>query len=52
MGALLVKKLPASAGNMGLLPGQDDPTCRRAINPCTTTTEAVLWSLEATVTEA
>ena len=29
----MVKNLPASAGDMSLIPGLEDPTCCRAIKP-------------------
>ena len=36
----MVKKPPANAGDMGLIPGLGDPTCCRAAKPlCATTIE-------------
>ena len=29
----MVKNLPASVGDMGSVPDQEDPTCRRAAKP-------------------
>ena len=32
-GGTVVKNLPANAGDMGSIPGPEDPTCRRATKP-------------------
>ena len=37
-----VKNLPANAGDMGSISGQEDPTCCRATNLCATTIEPEL----------
>ena len=42
MGASLVKKLPANAGDTGLLPGQGRSHMPQSNYQCTTTTEPVL----------
>ena len=42
MTVLVVKNLPANAGDTGSSPGPEDPTCRRATKPVATTTEPAL----------
>ena len=32
-GGTVVRNPPASAGDMGMIPGPEDPTCRRATKP-------------------
>ena len=51
--AQVVKNSPANAGDMGLIPGQEDPTCHGATEPVchTTAAEPVLWSLGAATAE-
>ena len=52
-GGSVIKNPPANAGNMGLIPGQEDPTCHGATEPVchTTAAEPVLWSLGAATAE-
>ena len=46
----MVKNPSANAGDMGLIPGLEDPRCHGATKP-TITTELVLESLRTTATE-
>ena len=46
----MVKNQSANAGDMGLIPGLEDPRCHGATKP-TITTELVLESLRTTATE-
>ena len=41
-GVAVVKNSPAKAGDTGLSPGPEDPTCHEQLSLCTTTTEPVL----------
>jgi len=51
LGGSVVKNPPASAGDTGVIPGLEDPTCAGQLGPCTTAAEPELWSLGATATE-
>ena len=51
LGGSVVKNPPASAGDTGVIPGLEDPTCAGQLSLCTTAAEPVLWSLGAMATE-